>query len=331
MKNTTIINKIGNLAVLFGFSGLILFSACEREILDDPEVSNKNFVGPSLCPEDFAYSSALSVSNTSPDFSSGDVVNITVGMNQTVEWDLTLTGQSSGAIKTYEGTGDTINVTWNSRADRGSTFFTDESVKISLSVACQDPVEETISMTSTDFSNQGYLLSDFDDNGVVTSWYAYGGAKVGVNAETTSPVEGSPQGGEYWRLEGNSSALEWFFGGMGNNTAIDLTQVGSNNADSIYCNMFINGNGTANSEALIVFRESGTFRTYRQHIDWQGWKMVSFKLSDAVNLGDGVPLSDPSAVDIFEMELGAFPEQTKTADVIFDFAILTYGAPFYED
>lgn len=329
MKNI-IINNTRLLGFVALLGSALIFGACEREILEDLESQNKNFVGPSLCPENFEYSSAFTASTSSPNFMSGDVVNITAGMNQVVEWEVTITGTTTGAVKTYSGTSDTINVNWNGRADKGSIFFGSESCELSISVACQDVISSTLNVTATDFSNQGYLLSDFDTPGVVTSWYAYGTPKVGINAETTSPVSASPQGGEYWRLEGNSTALEWFFGGMGNNTPIDLSMT-TNNADSIYCNLLINGNGTANSEALIVFREAGTFRTYRKHIDWQGWKMISFKLSDAVNLGNSVALSDPSAVDIFEMELGAFPEQTKIADVIFDFVLFTEGAPFYEE
>ena len=112
----------------------------------------------------------------------------------------------------------------------------------------------------------------------------------------------SPQGNKYYNMAGTVD-WDWLIGlvnfkstAYGGAPAFPL----SANSDNVYFNVMIYGEeGTTNSLVLFQFEEdensNGIFSSASEDmyskeikVDWIGWKLISVKYSDLVNLVNGV-------------------------------------------
>jgi hypothetical protein len=297
---------------------IITGTSCDRGKL-------KDHIGPSLCAtESFAFTAPLTANSTQVDLSLGNKVNITASFNEEVAWTILITGQSSAAQKTIIGRSSGIGIDWSGNADEGFPFFTTETCTITLTVSCKDPVSTSVSIKANNFNKNGVLLQNFDGSGQSS----FGAPPYGTNYDASQsgikniPVSSSPQGGNYYRIVGDSKGTPtWFFGGT--YSLFNLSSLAVKDATKIYFNVFVNGNGNPNSLVSFTFTENGTPKTYNVVVNWVGWKMVSFKLSDA-----GIIF--PNKVSQVDVGLGAYPNQGTSAEVNFDFAIITENASFYQ-
>ncbi|MBY0426455.1 MAG: hypothetical protein K2Q22_12515 [Cytophagales bacterium] len=292
----------------------------------------KEFVGPALCPtSNFAYSTPFTaLSNNSQnqsnvDFGIAEFVTFNASFTEKVSWTLKIKGQKSNAVKTYTGNSTSFNLVWNGEQD-SLKFFQVENVDVSLSIACLPVIKKTISIVGKPtFAVPGkfLLVSDFDGNGVVTSWYTYGTILTNKSIVSLPDSISSPQGGSCFNLTGNSAGVPvWFFGGFGNNTSfVNSLGLMSQSPDSIYCNVFLWSNNKINSDVQINLTEGVLKRLKRVTATWSGWKMFSFKLSEA-----GV--INTSKVSGIDFGLGTAPAQSTTAEINVDFIIFTKGSPF---
>lgn len=297
---------------------LLAGTSCDRNKL-------KDHIGPSLCAtESFAFTAPLTANTMQVDLSLGNKVNITAAFNEEVAWTMLIVGQSSGAQKSLSGRSGAIAINWIGNADEGFPFFTTEICTITLTVSCKDPVSTSVSIKANNFSKDGVLLQNFDGSGQSS----FGAPPYGSNYDVTqsgiknTPVTPSPQGGNYYRIVGDSKGTPvWFFGGT--YSLFNLNSLSVKDASKIYFNVFVNSNGNSNSLVSFTFTENGTPKTYNVIVDWTGWKMVCFKLSDA-----GIIFANK--VTQVDVGLGAYPNQGISAEVNFDFAIITENTSFYQ-
>ena len=309
---------------------ILLFNSCAHN-------NFKEFVGPALCPSNnFAFTTPYTVQTTGTDptkvdFSNGQFVKINGITNETVTWSVKIKGTTSKAVKYYSGISSSIGgITWYGDSD-SSTFFTTETCIVTLSVNCMSNIANTIVIqgkpTFDNALNKFVLITDCDGNGRVSSWYTYLGTSVTYdNYATVSDSLKSPQGGSIWKVLAATpdKSLTWFFGGFGNNSAINTSfSKFSLNPDSVYCNMYLSNNGTTNSQAQITIEDGVNKKTTVVDVNWSGWKMISFNMSGIV--------PNPRRISIIDIGLGAGPNQASSAELDVDFIIFTNGTPFGTD
>lgn len=291
----------------------------------------KDFVGPALCPSDnFGFNEPYNVmsSGTNPtevDFASGEKLTISGVPNELVKWTVKIRGRDSKAVKVYSDNSKLININWYGESD-SATFFKQELVDITLSIACKSDIVKTVNVTSKPvFQVPGkyILLSDFDQNGVVTTWYSYGGAissKGVINNDTIA----SPQKGGFYQLIGDALSPTWYYGGFGNASLTNTLNSLPQSPDSVYCNLFIWSNGKTTSEAQINIVENSGSRLKRITVNWTGWKMVSFSLSS-------IGMLNTHEINSFDVVLGSAPVQSVKGELNVDFILFSAYSPFLKD
>lgn len=301
---------------------ILIFSiySCKHDDIDEA-------FGPKICPgSDFLYSQSLTLSADEIQFSTDGSIEINAAFSEEAAYNLQIVGQSSGAIKTFEGTSSGLSHSWYGRADSGSVFFSEETCKVTLSIECLEDqaVTKTITVSTNDFLALGYLLSDFDGGGTIKSWYDFSFQstidQVGIVDEPLTPV----QGDNYWVLSATKATPDFYFGGFGNNDKIDLSAF-STDAKDVYLNMFVNVNGyqTAGSMSFVFGSNPNINHTFS--IDQiTGWQYVSFPLSD---VSSDFPVED---LEFIEYSVEAASE-VDHAELAVDFIFFTEDGGFYDD
>lgn len=274
---------------------VLTVAACRKD-------ETNKFDGPSLEEQNsgFSITSPLVISKSSVNFSAGETVYFTAGMSKTSDWKITITGQSSGAVKVIEGTSKTIlasDATWE-----GSTtqlpIFKNEVCKVQLTFAGEsDTLSGTVTVTGIK-ANSGYVIADFE-TGLNTGWgfFAQSGANMDFQIRTDAAA---PQGGSYLNLAGKVD-WDWLIGLVNFKASADghVTFPLTSNPNNSYFNAMIYGDPTLkNSIVLFQFQEDengdGTFTPASDDeydveikVTWTGWKLISLKYSDIVTLVNG--------------------------------------------
>jgi hypothetical protein len=278
---------------------LIVATGCERNLeTEGPDLTD--LYGEFKILEDF------SVSTNTIDFSSGTDVVFTARFSKITDWTLTITGQSSGAQKTFEGKSraiDATNATW-----KGETsllpIFGAETCIAELSVA-NDSLQfnETITIEAPKTPQDAFVVADFE-NGWNDDWITFvqSGADMSFNITNEEPAA---QGNFYYDMGGEVN-WDWLIGLIEfpaeayGNTHFDL----SDNADQVYFNtMLYLPEGITNPLLLFQFREDenddGEFDDATEDMyavevragDLEtGWNLYSIKYSDLTALADGAPV-----------------------------------------
>jgi hypothetical protein len=140
--------------------GLVFLFSCTK----------KEPIGPDLGvisgPVDFG--NPFAVSNANPNFLNNDQIYFGATFNKETHWLITVTGNTSGAVKTFEGTGTVISVTnamWDGTANTIPSFRA-EAVTANLSFPSANPKPTPISLSITIAApknlNYGHvLITDF--------------------------------------------------------------------------------------------------------------------------------------------------------------------------
>lgn len=275
--------------------GLILLGSCSR---DD------SFDGPALNDlyGEFSVLETLSISNKNVDFENGQSAIFTARFSKTVDWELHIVGQKSGAVKIISGKSKVLNsdnATWN-----GSTtnlpFFKAERCLVDL-VLTRDSVNFVDSLTVISAKvNEGLLLADFE-NGVPSGWggFLQSGADMSFFTDDTDV---SGQGNFYYDMGGEVD-WDWLIGYVD----IPATAYGSDgfelnsNSNEVYfnCLLFV-PDGVTNEVVLFQFREdddeNGSFTEGSEDmyslelkgLD-AGWQKISIKYADLQALVNGAP------------------------------------------
>lgn len=321
---------------------LIILNSCKHD-------NFKDFIGSGHCPSSsFAIITPFNVTpqviptiqlSTSP-------IVMTAEFNEVISWSVSIKGNTSGATKVYSNNSKSVDLSWSGEPE-SSIFFQTETVTIEFKIACKEVVTFTREITPNTFNSyastgKGLLLSDFDGNGSVSNSFTYGvynPSGDGWSSYFTLPNEitefgrltaplSAPQGSYYMVLKGTPSLTSWYVGG-GYATVPDLATIdgATSDPDMMYVNAFINNGGNTTTMLGLTIKSGGVDYSKNVNLNWIGWKMVSFKLSDfetkrGISLINALNVTDLT----FELNPASAPGQPTEANI--DFIIFTVNEPF---
>ncbi|NVK26601.1 MAG: hypothetical protein HWE14_01090 [Flavobacteriia bacterium] len=328
--------KILTLAAL----SVALFS-CDRDT--DPQ-------GPSLDElyGDFSVLQEFEVSRNSVNFAGGQNLHFKARFSKTVDWEIHIVGQTSGAEKVLSGKSkvvDADNALWN-----GTTtvlpMFKRESCMAYLSVP-EEGYGDTIMPINVDSvrATSGFVVADFE-SGMNPGWNSF--AQSGANMSWNIVQADTAAEREHYFDMGGEVTFDYLIG------LIDFPASAygethfplSDNPDRVYFNIFLyKPAGITNEIVLFQFREDENENgVYNQNGEDMysleltgldvGWQMISVRYSDLVALVNGQP-ADPAGNGVHE------PDKLLQFSVLFlanpasgysqtwmDNIIFTEGQPF---
>jgi len=289
MTNIFEIKRLLSLAVL-----LTLFAACDHDT--DPD-------GPSLFDR-FApleLLDTLESSTVQVDFSAGESMSFTAQFNKNIEWVLTITGQNSGAVKTFSAFDRFVepsNATWTG----GTTdlpLFRTEPCTVVLTAPDEDPdFGDTLTVEILGTKEyDGVLVTDFENDpgaNIQLGDFEFELANSGRRNDTIAA-----QGEYFYRLAGTDNAS----GGPTDNFFVGLArifapiagdtyfQVPTTVPENLYLNLFVSGRPTPYTRIvlglIIDSNDSGVFeegpdavRSLEFDPTYSGWRLQSFTAAD---------------------------------------------------
>lgn len=277
--------------------GSVLLTACRKD--DANQID-----GPSLTDiyGDFSVFTPFAVSSPNVDFGAGETVHFTAEFSKSVDWEIRITGQTSGAIKIISGFGATIDVSSSNWIGDISEFpiFEVEICDVELSFLNEaDVFAEQVEITSPK-TNDGFLVADFE-SGFMSGWSTF--VQSGANMDFQIKSDNfSPQQGSYFNMAGE---VDWDY--LIGYVYFNANAYGashyplSNNPDNEYFNFMLYGEpGLNNTIVLFQFTEDdnddGNHTAANEDmyslellVDWEGWRLVSIKYSDIPCLVNGQP------------------------------------------
>lgn len=273
----------------------LLSLSCERS--KDPE-------GPSLNDlyGEFSVLAELDASTRNPDFSSSTSMFFTALFSKTVDWQITITGQSSGAVKVIEGTSfevDEISGRWVGDVS-SLPMMKVEPCMVILSVPNESYADTLLINVRGIKSNEGFVVADFE-NGVNPGWtvFAQSGANMSFNVVQSDTAA---EGNAYYDMGGEVNwdyliGLIDFPASAYQETTFPL----SSNPANVYFNVFLYRPENITNE-IVLFRfmedENGDGQHQEASEDMYavelrglkpGWQMVSLRYDELVTLVNGQP------------------------------------------
>lgn len=342
--------KISITHIVFAVVAVLLFSTCKRDFIND-------FKGPAICvPDGFAINNY----NVTPeiDFSKKDsVVKINADFSHEVNWDLKIVGRTSKAVKRYSGKSNKINIRWLGNPD-SLLFFKNEVCDVVLAINCVKIENKYFTINkATDFSNIGFLLTDFDGNGLYNKknlgfltgeWQKYGENGDGSDIIATIDVlpinTPSYQGGNYFYQKATNGEGGYYACGSQTsqkdiakpipptnttNPCFQNNFPGITSPDSIYVNFFLNVNGNNQSSVVPYFKIGATIYNLTINPDWTGWKYLTYKLSDFKASSTGKPATNITLISFWGFDLQSKDKGPQTVEFAVDFILFTKGKPLF--
>jgi hypothetical protein len=344
-------------SILLGLTVGLVFANC------DP----LERVGPSICPtEDFIFNSeaiefnivgdnAGSLINAGNEVSlNGSGIHVYSKFSEVVKWKVDIEMKNGSSKKHYSGESDSINVFWYGNS-KSLPLFSEGEAKITVSIACNDPLIKEFSITDNPtFKNldtqYGVLIRDWDQNGSFPvkeigapdfSWGVGDGFNWAVSAEVEYKNEDpSPFGGYYLSMKDKKPVSVWYYGTTGIDGAsfrkFDdiLESLPTTNPEQLWFNVYVKGDQIYKNTSLELEWGKLKGETYNrtEHLNWEGWKMVSFPFTEFTDGTDPMPDFYGFKSDTYiGFQLGSQPAQDTEAQASFDFAIITVGGPFFEE
>lgn len=272
--------------------------------------------------------------------------------NESVVWKLTLKGNISNAVKTFQGfsnTIDSLDTIWEGTTD-GTTkdlnLFVKEKVTVKLEIlGYNGSILDTIEILSQHI--YGYSIPNtnndvgFESGSKSLSKFYAPSFDVGdVMTATVDSLFPTPQGKFSLFLDGIDKNKSYYVGGTGLNNQGKM-KVPTRNADSLYFTILVYGNGPNNyAKLMIQFTEAdGTNGAGDNNIleivpNHVGWKPFSVRYSDlkvppGYKVGNNIPNADD--IRLVAFMLGTTDGMGRAVSVRIDYPIFTYGKPLYEE
>ncbi|MBX9853063.1 MAG: hypothetical protein K2X86_15075 [Cytophagaceae bacterium] len=300
--------KIFQYISLLLITGTIIFS-CKK--YDD------EFYGPAMgmAPSNFSVS-GFSPSNSNPNFASGSVYFQST-FNATVRWTITLTGQTSGAIKTIEGVSNVLDAStasWDGSTDTLKLFVQSETVTAELSILGW-PQTYTTTLTVGTEKNRGIIIGSFENitvDQVAKNFQDPSGLWWFFNFDNTASGNeydmvdkiadpGTPHGIHSLKISGHDANVSYYIGKAGVSPSGAMFNFGPTTLNDFYFNVYVKGAGTALSASgmqrdykLVIetfeddmgngLQYNGTEDNYTYTVDlnYDGWKLYSVKYSNFI-------------------------------------------------
>lgn len=272
---------------------LLVMTGCQHE--------TDVFDGPSLIDQFGAFRLVedLAVSQPQADFAMGESAFFTAKFNKNVNWELTITGRESGAVKLIEGLSEELTIE-NSLWDGGASdapLFRTEMCDVTLLV----PTEDSLLMTAEVEALSGKVydaitLVDFEKD--LGASLFFGNFEFELTAETGIKEDGmAGQGEKYYFFEGTDGVVANFFTGLiridpafDGNTYFPLPNP---DPSQVYFNTFLLHDKTPNTIAVVQFfidtNNDGVFTDGVDQskqlagdfpLDHEGWKLYSHTMEE---------------------------------------------------
>lgn len=265
----------------------------------------------------------LALSTTQVDFSTGQQAHFTARMSILVDWQLQITGRSSGAVKRITGRSRTLDISNASWLGETTDFptFQAEVCDVQLTFAGQaDTLRSEITVTGRRVLDATVL--DDIESGLSPLWttFVQSGADMKFVGVNTPPLA---EGMQYYRM-GGTVGWDWLKGLLGlRASAYDVTNgfgLGTDAANVYFNGIFRQKSGLTNGIVLMQFREDdngdGAHAEGSEDM-WSveirpgvNWKLESYKYSDLATLVNGAP-SGPLGNGVHE------PHKLFRVDVLF--------------
>lgn len=286
--------------IFYLFILLNLFSQCKRE--------NKSFDGPSLQDLNgvFGLLSPFKSDKNVVEFGKGETVGFSAEFTKICNWKIEINGTVSGAKKIIEGKSRIINAS-NANWKGSTTEFPVFKSEMCLAILKIEGVSDSFKLDINVLSIRkpsGFIVSNFE-NGLNSKWTTFiqSGANMDFKIHNDKfAVEGS----NYLNMAGTVN-WDWLIGlidfpatAYGTSTNFGLSSI----SDDIFFNCLIYGVPNTNpSRILFQFKEddngNGNFDAANDDqydkeiiVNWEGWKLVSFKYTDLIHLSNGVPATN---------------------------------------
>lgn len=275
-------------------AAMLLTTSCQHET--DP------FDGPSLIDQFGAFRlvDSLAVSQEQADFATGENIVFTASFNKNVNWELTITGRESGAVKLIEGFSgelDMDNANWDGGAS-DAPLFRAEMCDVTLLVPSEDSLLLTTEVEALSGKSYDDAIIALDFETDLGASYVLGNFEFEFSGETGIKDDGmAGQGDKYFFFEGTDNVVANFFCGLirvdpgfGGNTYFPTP---SPDPADVYVNFFIWHDKTPHTIAVINYfidtNDDGVFTEGVDQarklagdfpLDHIGWKMFSHTMAD---------------------------------------------------
>lgn len=324
-------------------------------------------IGPSFCPsDDFSLTAddlvlnvvsksgnafvetPVTTSNATVDLD-GQGLHITTDFSEVIEWKLSIKNADASTVKEYSGQSDSIDIYWYGNS-KSRPMFSDEEVEITLTVFCFDDIVKTVEVVNSPtfkniHPNFGILLRDWDQNSALPVTQI-GQTNLGFGTDdgfnyffgTSDSIaytneDSSPMGGYSLYLKSTKPAPVWYYGAtglMGSKYQDVIETLPTLDASKLFFHIYIKGDQAyQNTSAELVYRTSSNNYLWSTHVNWEGWKFISVPLSDFK--AGTVAMESAGEPEDFSFQLGSQPMQSSTAQVSYDFALITVGEPLFEE
>lgn len=318
------------------------FVSCERD-------SDANNITLTDIYADFEIKESLDVNRTSIDFEQGENTHFTAEFSKPVIWELSITGNKSGAEKTITGFSKELNAetaVWDGSTTIFPMFKSGEDCSVELNVPAEDTtlvLSESITVKKAKV-DQGVVITDFETgNDYRDGWDWF--FQSGVSFFNLKSTKRAAQGSYYYKMFGECS-WDWLIGMINiPATAFENNTFGlSSDPNNLYFNVLVNVR-EPNASLLIRFKEDenndGVFDIetedeYSITIEdaEEGWQQISVKYSDLVVVDEngntitpnGNGIHNPDLLNIIDVLLLADPE-TGYSRVDMDYMIFTENEP----
>ncbi|MFN3403058.1 MAG: hypothetical protein ACK40G_03115 [Cytophagaceae bacterium] len=306
-------------------------------------------------PQNFYIISPLDASPKSGvNFSTGGKVNLQAEFSHSISYFVKMKGLNSNASFSISGIGQKIegnNSIWDGSHDGIQFFRAGEKVAIELSFLGSPIISrDTIIIQRTKV--YGIFLSDFETTS--PAWNTFEPIGPGTETEINRQETGIPtiQGQGYYRIKGFDLNANYYINGVGYTTGKILAP--NTNADDVFFNLFVYGNGVTSTKLSIDFAEDDNSDnvfgntgapsykaeedqlTWQIPVTWKGWKLISIRYSQipfSKDLPGGAGLgmkgnNKREPHKLHQMGFVLLTDPAKSAgDLIFDYPTFTIGKP----
>jgi len=327
----------------FLFSLIFLSVGCDHdtEVFDGPSLIDR--FGPFNVTTDFA------ASRNTVDFGAGQTGFFTAEFNKNVQWVITITGQSSGAVKRIEGFDKSINID-NAIWVGGTTdlpLFGIEMCDVVLTVP-EEPSFEGNAMVEIisprDYASLGKVITDFETD--LGANLFFGNFQFELNNQTgrRDAMPAPAEGGFYYYMQGTDNVVpnDFFVGLVSINPQVNgetYVSVPTTVPEELYFNCFLYSDAGPHGIGIIQFaydqNDNGTFDDGTDPIfttgdidlgAWEGWRLESYPMSET-----GISQEQLEKIIAVRLVLisnaNTQPSPPLPVDFGTDFMIFTQGGP----
>jgi hypothetical protein len=261
---------------------ILMLGACKHE--------NVKSIGPALfiATDGFKVTKAFSASNEFVSFNT-DSVWFDAKFNEEVNWEITIKGVTSKAVKKISGHSDSLhskNSLWTGEHSGKYFFKAGETAIAELYIfGSKQTWKDTITILSekANYGSNIIVWSDMDGHGAATSWFDYFDDKEKVVSgflNSNDPIQGM-----YRSIEGKDGlGKDNYYIGALTHTFLTDTMGFDTSLDKVYVNFYMrkrtNTSAVGMSVVSIAGKDTARLNYDVGKLDWNDWKLVSVKLSD---------------------------------------------------